>query len=509
MSEYQGQIKIKRLEIQGRFETFDVLEKQALEEVSIYEDMFEPSLSGKLIIRDSLDYGNKIPLVGEEYIIMDIEIPDSGEILVPPFYVYSVEEIKGREGDGVGTRWWELRFSTYGYVASKWNETHLIEDFEGPIHEFVQKIYDGAKDDFEAATGLGEEYTLDLEETGNKIIYKHQYASYPNLRKDGPRNVITLINQCAENAISSENVNAANFLFWQDLYGWKFKSIESMMDQDSVKVYCETVQLDGNDGPCGLKDAQIIDNPKIIDMGNRLQLAKDGMFASMFRYSPPRVDVENYPYWMVSSIETFYYKVNCRFLDRFPAAIVGFKRTDDIHRWHYAFAEVYLEYNFETHTPTFKIKPLSENPIRSSVDFTEEGVTDNGNPFGHPAHNTMEIGNDGWYCNEEPCGDGAPPRIGWEAPGVRLDTKMWEESCFKIQPIRGSYPSNVEGNNTTEDSDSVEDDFAVNARYPVVEMKIYKDIDGQPHYFFTAENASDGECSEADANGDCPQVPEP
>ena len=99
MSEYQGQIKITKLEIQGRFETFDVLEKEALEQVAIYEDMFEPSLSGKLIIRDALDYGNKIPLVGEEYIIMDIEIPDSGEILVPPFYVYSVEEIKGRKDE--------------------------------------------------------------------------------------------------------------------------------------------------------------------------------------------------------------------------------------------------------------------------------------------------------------------------------------------------------------------------------------------------------------------------
>jgi len=503
MSEFQGQIKIKNLLIVSRNGViFDVLEKEALDEIVIYEDMFEPCLSGKMVITDQKDYANNIPLVGEEMLILDVEVEDGGEILVPAMSVYSVEEIKGKDSDAVGTRWWALRFSAWNYVATKWKAEHLLEDFEGPVHEFVQKLYDGAKETFEAANGQEDKYLIDIEPTSNNIVYKNQYVDYPSLRQDGPKNVITLINQCAENATHKTNKSAANFLFWQDIFGWKFKSIESLMDQDTVKVYCESVQLDGAGelGPCGLRDSQIIDNPKIIDMGNRLQLARDGMYASMMRYSPPRVDVEKNPYWMVSGIETFYYKVNCRFLDRFPAAIVGFKSTEDVHRWHYAFAEVYLEYNYNTHRPVFKVKPMSENPIRSSVEFTEDGAV-NIDEFGHPAHNTMEMGNDGWWCNEGPCGGGAPPRIGWEAPGVRIDTKMWEESCFKIQPIRGSAVAGP-GNNTDEESFYVEDGLEVNKWFPVVEMKIYKDVEGQPHYFFTAENATDGECEEQDGE-DC------
>ena len=498
MSEFQGQIKITRLDIYGRFTSLDVIKKNCLDEICIYEDMFEPSLSGRMVIKDILDYGNNIPLVGEETIILDVEIEDSEQILVPPLYVYSVEEIHGKDDDAVGTRWWELRFGTYGYITAKWDDIHLTEDFEGPVHEFVQKLYDGTKDKtFDAGTGSGDKYELELEPTGNNIVYKNQYAEYSSLRKKGPRNVVELINECAERAVSAENVNAANFLFWQDLYGWKFKSIESLMDQDTAKVYCETVQLDGTGslGECGLKDAQILDGAvTILDSGNRLQLARDGMYASMMRYRPPRVDVEKNPYWMVSGIETFYYKVNCRFLDRFPAAIVGFKRTEDVHRWHYAFAEVYLTYNYDTHRPSFKFKPMSENPIRSSVEFTEDGAVNTGEAFGHPAHNTMEMGNDGWWNNDE--------RIGWEAPGVRIDTEMWEESCFKIQPIRGSAPWNMTGNNTDEDWFDVADDQEVNMWYPVVEMKIYKDVEGQPHYFFTAENATDGECDEIEGE-DC------
>lgn len=509
MSDFQSQVKIKTLLIGGinGGGQFDILENSALEEIVIYEDIFEPSLSGKIIIRDEKDFGNSTPIEAPMWLVMDVEVPDSDEINVPAMYCYSVEEIKG---DEVNVRYWELRFSSYAYVASKWNETHLVEDFEGLVSGFVEQVLGGVKSDFDFYKGPSEEEP-EVEPTTNNIIHKNQYVDYPSLRKDGPQNAIELINQCAESAISSGDsesgakAGAANFKFWQGLYGWKFKSIESLMNQEPVKEYCDTVQVDhsGEGGPCSLKDAQI-SNFKIIDSGNKLQLARDGMYASMFRYHPPLIDAEKHPYWMVSSIETFYYKVNCRFLDRFPAAIVGFKRTDDdVHRWHYAFAEVYLEYDYETHTPMFRIKPLSENPIRSNIKFTEEGIEEQEDVFYEPAHNTMEIGNDGYYDNGS--------RTGWEAPGVRIDTKMWEESCFKIQPIRGSHPMRGgEGNNTGADNDWdwVGDDVFPMGYWPIVEIKIYKDVNGQPHYFFTAENIADGECSEADANDDCPQVPE-
>jgi len=108
----------------------------------------------------------------------------------------------------------------------------------------------------------------------------------------------------------------------------------------------------------------------------------------------------------------------------------------------------------------------------------------------------MEMGNDNWFNYDE--------RKGWEAPGMRIDTKMWEESCFKIQPIRGSFPYESTPNNTIGPMVSeIGDDDEVREKFPVVDMKIYKDVDGKPHYFFTAANAADGECNPEDADGDC------
>ena len=499
---YQGQISLVGLWIQGRNETVDV--RNNFEGMILFENMFEPALTGELIINDLHDICNNLPLVGEEIIYLDLKIPseDNPTILVPPFQCYSVEEIKGSGADGLNKKWWKLSFTTYAYIAGKWKDGHLGGgEFSGPIHEFVKMLIDG-NEEFILGTGVGEEYNREIEETSNNIYYHTQYADYKRLRKDGPQNIFELINQCAENSTHKENQSAANFHFWQDLFGWKFKSIESLMDQEPVKIFCETVSADGvAPDACSRLDSQIINAPVVIDGGNQLKLGRRGAFASRFHYYRPRIDIESNPNWMISSIDTFYYKVNCRFIDRFPAAIYGFRRAgdgEDTHRWHYAFAEVYLEYDYETHTPSFRIKPLSENPIRSSVEFTEEGPVVAEDPFFIPAHNTMEIGNDNdWDYDKQ---------RGWEAPGMRIDTKMWKESCFKIQPIRGSLPAHaLDGilNNTQEDVEDISDNMEVARSFPIVEMKIYKDVNNQPHYFFAAENAADGECDPEDTMGEC------
>jgi hypothetical protein len=496
---FQGQIQIKNLTIEGLRGggIIDVIEEGALEKVEIYEDMFEPSLAGKLLLLDKSDIGAKLPLVGEEVILLDLEIKASGILLVPPLYVFHSKEIHGVGPDGLGKKWWELSFSTISHVAGKVDDNHLKEEFTGKIHKFVKNIIDG-NEPFTWLTGQGGDYDTEIEETANDVMYRPKYSSYPKLRKDGPQDVFTLINQLAENSISKENINAANFVFYQDIYGWKFKSIESFMENEPKKTYCETVSVDNTSGgKCKELDSQI-QNLTILEQGNQLQLQQRGAFASVVKYYKPRIDSEKYPNWMIGSIDTFYYKVNCRFLDKFPAAIHGFRRAgsgQDSHRWHYAFSEVYLEYDYVNHTPIFKIKPLSENPIRSSVQFTENGIVNTGQLFFEPAHNTIETGNDNVWDYSS--------RIGWEAPGFRIDTVLWEDGCYKLQPIRGSKPSNVNYNNTEEDIEEVFDNMEVGKKFPIVEMKIYKDVNNRPHYFFSASNMQDGECDEEDSGDDC------
>ena len=101
---------------------------------------------------------------------------------------------------------------------------------------------------------------------------------------------------------------------------------------------------------------------------------------------------------------------------------------------------------------------------------------------------------------------------------MRIDTRLWEEGCFKIQPIRASMgiAPNDPGAQTAFDQtilnnveelspdkgfgilDNVQDDAEVNGIYPVVDMRIYWDQEDGPQYFFTASNATDGECEPED-----------
>ena len=80
MSEYQGQVEFKTFIIRGRNFDFDVLKEKALEALTIFEDMFKPSLSGTMVVRDEIDWGNQLPFVGEETLFLDIEVKDTGII---------------------------------------------------------------------------------------------------------------------------------------------------------------------------------------------------------------------------------------------------------------------------------------------------------------------------------------------------------------------------------------------------------------------------------------------
>ena len=60
-------------------------------EVSIFEDLFSNSLSGEIVIADAAGGTNLMSLSGNEKITIELFIePDSQEVEIKEFYVYSV-----------------------------------------------------------------------------------------------------------------------------------------------------------------------------------------------------------------------------------------------------------------------------------------------------------------------------------------------------------------------------------------------------------------------------------
>ena len=500
--------------------------------LDIYESMFAPCLAGKLVITDYSNIASTLEWTGNEILYFGFTSPETGDVEEEgEFYVYSVDPIELPDNNTAG-RAFEFSFACKELVSTNWKDDHLQEDaeFMGPISEFVSKL----------TLPMG---PTDIEETQNQIWYRPQYADYSSIRKDGPQKRLDLLHQLAENAVHIENQHAVNFVFYQDLLGgghWNFVSIEELLKRKPVKKFYRYVlsepSMDASIGGEVSNDAARIVDIKYSKKINLLDLAQTGALSSMYSYFKPKINEDKVSLWFTSNSRKFYYKVNCKFRDRFPAAVIGWEQMDTgIPRWKYAFVEVYLEFDFENKKPIFKVKPFDQNPIRSNIkyikqeDTTDDGEIDTGpiekteDWFENPMYNSMETGNDGKFSYEE---DPLERDLGYEAPGINISSLLWENSCFRIQPIRGSYPYgyDIKGPLTFEDQDDIdtgepfviEDNMDITGMFPVVDVKIYwggekeeeevegEEVEGEevvdnggyrPYYFFSASNVADGECS--------------
>ena len=488
-------------------------------------------MSGKILIKDNSNVTSSIRWTGNEVLHITYKWPPDSEGQGQyVFYVYAVEPIESP--NSAAGRFFELSFASSELLTENWNDNHLQDDFEfmGSIDEFVGML----------TTNFSP--VVEIEPTGNKIWYRPQYANYPALRKDGPQKKLDLLHQLAENSIHRENLNAANFLFYQTLEQggkWNFKSVEELFKQEPRKTFSKSVNIPTTE--INPEDKiETVDAHKRI---NLLDLAQTGAFSSTYEYFRPRIDESKASIWFTTNSRKFYYKVNCKYRDRFPAAIIGWEQIEEGKaQWRYAFVEVYLQFDFEEKRPIFRVKPQDQNPIRSNAIFKKQEDLDGDGFIGEgegpyeivwesededintwfekPAFNLIEIGNDGFFEFDETENPGRED--GFEAPGINLSSKAWEDGCYRIQPIRGSFPKgyDLKGPITIEDQENpesedgsyffIEDDMDITGLVPVVDMKIYWD-DGtpeeleegeepireggyQPHYFFSASNVVDGEC---------------
>ena len=480
--------------------SWDLLDNQAIEELTFFEDMFAPSLSGRILIKDFLDFSSILPLKGNELLFLEIQEPDETAKILTPFQIFSIEQIDNPNFNSM--RGFEIKFASRDHLRGDYDSNHLYEDGEYPeeskglISEFVDYLIMN-NIDFDVS---GEEQPY-IEETTNKIWYRVEDEDYTSLRKDGPQKFLDLMHQLAENAYSeNEDDERANYFFYQDLDKWNFRSVSDLIEEgedvDSDRTYYYSLNLAGQTGLIRNRISEIIRAKR----SDHLELLENGAYKSNFTYYRPKVDTSEFPIWYTPNIKRTYYRVNCRYRDHFPAALIGFQQVEpNKAQWRYAFAEVYLVFDYENLKPSFKFKPLNRGAVRSWLTFKEDGPhwllgEDDAeyDYFGRPAYNTIEMGNDGYFNYDD--------RLGWEAPGIRLDSQLWENGCFKIQPIRGSMSEstvhlgpNLEKNNVIEsvDVNSIDDDAIVDGRFPIVDMKIYWDFENEPHYFFSqqTENA--------------------
>ena len=75
--------------------------------IEIFEDMFAPFMTGSLIFRESLDFANSFPFVGQEYLDLKVSTPtleNSGGTVEGRFYIYKLSDRQEVSGETLRAR---------------------------------------------------------------------------------------------------------------------------------------------------------------------------------------------------------------------------------------------------------------------------------------------------------------------------------------------------------------------------------------------------------------------
>lgn len=178
--------------------------------ISIFEDLFAPFITGKITVSDSLDLTNIFPMVGDEFLDLSVRTPTynlAGKIIQGRYYVYKMSE---RE---------QLNPGTYVYVLHFISVEAVVDVNKKMSRSFSGKVSDIAKTLITTSVGLNSQKDLNLDETLNGTKFTSNYW-----------NPVKCINYATTNAQSF--AGTPDYLFFENRIGFNFLSMETLYSQD-------------------------------------------------------------------------------------------------------------------------------------------------------------------------------------------------------------------------------------------------------------------------------------
>jgi hypothetical protein len=304
----------------GRGTSVSIDVNQDMIGVDFSEDMFRNSMSGTVVIDNTTGWDAKLDGVqGTEWITFSFNCNNyiDGEkkpySITQRFKVYKVAQSIDKTNQ---LTTYVFNFTTYQFLIDSLKfEAHLNYKHIGPIstdsnksngnltdqdYGLVNKIFDTAGFDLDINNTSGKNL-LDIEPTSNWINYIPSYIDDRNNpeylgskdwsynsslsamnnnsenSESRPRKVFELLNELAENSVSQENPNAANFFAWHDLTGWHFRSIDSYLrnrENEVDKTYTYDISGDDSDQEISrIVDLNIIRQVDFMDLLNKQALS--------------------------------------------------------------------------------------------------------------------------------------------------------------------------------------------------------------------------------------------
>ena len=207
-----------------------------LVELNLYESIFNPVVTGSILLSDSTNLISLFPLIGEEFLKIDIKTPslDDSQSIYKTFRINSILN-KTYAKDG-STLIYELGLTSVEAFQDSINP--IFKSFEGTPGEIIQKIY---------TDYLQVDRNILVNTNNNQNKTPLTILEYPTnfIKFVSPGwTPIQCINWIASKSLPS-NKKAANYLFWETTKGFFFGSTEKIFSRINsafagTYVYSET-----------------------------------------------------------------------------------------------------------------------------------------------------------------------------------------------------------------------------------------------------------------------------
>ena len=193
--------------------------------ITIYEDTSSTSVTGEILIQDAFALTNIGPIIGQEYLRLKVRTPSlDGEENTIDFTenVLLINSVQNRTTVGNSVQVYILNFTTSELLKNQ--RTKVSRSLKGSYSDIVKKMLE---DELDCKKDIYLEPTA-----GNKKIIA------PNIR---PFDVIRM---ASREAVSSlvQDPTVSNYIFYETLEGYHFRSLGSLYAQNSVQDYTSFIK---------------------------------------------------------------------------------------------------------------------------------------------------------------------------------------------------------------------------------------------------------------------------
>jgi hypothetical protein len=251
-----SQYKIDEVVLVTKTGRIDV--SQIFTEINIFDSVMMPVMSGNIMIRDSLNLSGQLFFDGSEALLISIKKDSKSEIgsFKKAFRIYKQTN---RVADGPATVKYLLHFVSDELIFS--DQQRINQSYEKTYSNIVKDILTDYL--LVPSNNLGGLYENSF---GIKSVV------IPNLRP------LEAIQWCAKRAVDYNN--SANFLFFQNITGYNFASLSTLLSQPEIlDIQFRTKNLEGENSISEMQGARYLE---VLSLNDAIDKTRSGVNAGKF-----------------------------------------------------------------------------------------------------------------------------------------------------------------------------------------------------------------------------------